>query len=198
MRGWSVELRYCRPTPKPGEVPDANYVVIGPNYFRTLQIPLRIGRPFRDADRPGAQPVVIVSDSLAGKYWPGQDPIGKRLEIVPTQTTRPSLAGSRRRGRQCQKWSVRSFHSRTLCSHTQHPWILWPHNILVRTEEIRWRSWRQSGREIGALEKDVPVSDINTMDEIVAGPVQGKAVMWLLGSLAGLARSLCLRSGSAA
>ena len=48
---------------------------------------------------------------------------------------------------------------------------------------LAWPAW--------ALEKDVPVSDISTMDEIVAGPVQqGKAVMWLLGSLAGLALAL--------
>src|SRR6267154_4395935 len=80
MRGWSGWnfVTADQPNPMPGEVPDANYVVIGPNYFRTLQIPLRVGRPFSDADLLGTQPVVIVSDSLAGKYWPGQDPIGKR------------------------------------------------------------------------------------------------------------------------
>src|SRR5579862_303130 len=47
MRNWSGWnfVTADQPNPKPGEVPDANYVVIGPNYFRTLQIPFHIGRP---------------------------------------------------------------------------------------------------------------------------------------------------------
>lgn len=195
MRGWSGWnfVTADQPKPVPGEVPDANYVVIGPNYFRTLQIPLRIGRPFSDADLPGTQPAVIVSESLAGKYWPGQNPIGKRLKISADANDKiqpwrvvVGVAGNVR-----SEGQYAPFIPELYVPYTQYPWILWPRNIVVRTEGDPLAIVAAIRHEIGGLEKDVPVSDISTMDEIVAGPVQqGKAVMWLLGSLAGLALAL--------
>jgi putative ABC transport system permease protein len=55
-----------------------------PSYFRTLGIPIVRGRHFTDADRRDGAPVAIVSESVAHHYWPGQDPIRKRLQLVPT------------------------------------------------------------------------------------------------------------------
>lgn len=52
---------------------------ISPGYFRTLRIPLRRGREFTDADAANAPPVAILSESLARKLWPNEDPLGKRL-----------------------------------------------------------------------------------------------------------------------
>lgn len=52
---------------------------ISPDYFRTLGIPLLQGRDFADRDRPNAPGVVVVSQSLAQKMWPGENPIGKRV-----------------------------------------------------------------------------------------------------------------------
>jgi putative ABC transport system permease protein len=55
-----------------------NALVLG-DYFQALGVPLKRGRLFNESDRPGAQAVVIVNESLARQFWPGQDPIGKRL-----------------------------------------------------------------------------------------------------------------------
>ncbi len=52
---------------------------ISPDYFRTLEIPLRQGRFFTDQDRENGVPVIIISETMARQFWPGQDPIGKRL-----------------------------------------------------------------------------------------------------------------------
>lgn len=52
---------------------------ISPDYFRTLCIPLLEGRDFTDRDRAGAPGVVIVSQQLARKMWPGENPIGQRI-----------------------------------------------------------------------------------------------------------------------
>jgi predicted permease len=61
--------------------------VIG-DYFRAAGIPLLRGRDFTEADRAGAPLVVIVNRTLAERYWPGQDPIGKRLRVgVPESPT---------------------------------------------------------------------------------------------------------------
>jgi predicted permease len=55
------------------------------DYFQTSRIPLVRGRYFSEQDHAGSLPVVIVSESIARRYWPGQDPIGKRLRWGPPQ-----------------------------------------------------------------------------------------------------------------
>jgi predicted permease len=60
--------------------PALNMEVVHPDHFATLGIPLVRGRAFTEADGPGAPPVTIVSEDVAGRTWPGADPIGKRLK----------------------------------------------------------------------------------------------------------------------
>jgi putative ABC transport system permease protein len=55
-----------------------------PSYFRTLGIPIVRGREFTPADRRDGAPVAIVSESVARRYWPGLDPVGRRLRFVAT------------------------------------------------------------------------------------------------------------------
>jgi predicted permease len=62
--------------------------VIG-DYFRAMGIPLLRGRTFTDADKPGAQLVVIVNHKFARHYWPDQDPIGKRIRVGTQQMQTP-------------------------------------------------------------------------------------------------------------
>ena len=58
----------------------ANINQVSPAYFRVLGIPLRAGRFFEDSDGKGSQPVVIVDESFAKQYFPGEDPIGKHIK----------------------------------------------------------------------------------------------------------------------
>jgi predicted permease len=60
--------------------PAVTYELATPSYFSTFGIRLKRGRLFTENDRAGATPVVIVSDAIAQYYWPGADPIGKRLD----------------------------------------------------------------------------------------------------------------------
>jgi predicted permease len=55
---------------------------VGPGHFRTLRIPLRAGRDFTPQDTAGAPRVAIVNETLARRFWPGQDAIGQRLRSV--------------------------------------------------------------------------------------------------------------------
>jgi putative ABC transport system permease protein len=155
-----------------------------------MQIPIVRGRVFSDFDTQSSEPAAIVSQSLATKYWPEQDPIGKRLKISgdADDNTQPwrtvvGVAGNVRSDG--QYWP---FRPEIYVPYTQFPWILYPRNIVVRTTVEPLSIVPEIRRQIAALDKDVPVSDIATMKEITAGPVQqGNAVMWLLGSLATLA-----------
>lgn len=186
--GWDF-VTADNPNPPAGDVPDANYLVVSPHYFRTMQIPLRVGRAFNEQDTLSAEPVVIVSESLARKYWPGQDPIGKRLKISgdandkaqPWRTVVGVAGNVRSNG---QYWP---FFPEIYVPYTQ-PWIMWPRNILVRTAGDPLAIVPQIRAEVGALDRDVPVSDINTMNEVAVVPMQqGQAATWLLEALAGLA-----------
>ncbi len=63
------------------EPPVAGYSFVTPNYFETLRIPIVRGRNFTVGEAEGESPVVIISQSTARRFWPGEDPLGKRLKI---------------------------------------------------------------------------------------------------------------------
>ena len=68
-----------RPEPEEGEAPAVDAVRVGPDYFDTLQISVLRGRGSTAGDTQEAPLVVAVSEALARRYWPGEDPLGKRL-----------------------------------------------------------------------------------------------------------------------
>jgi len=63
--------------------PVVSTVVSGPDYFRTVGATTVAGRDFSTEDLPDGQPVAIVNQSFVAKYWPGQEPLGKRLKLFP-------------------------------------------------------------------------------------------------------------------
>jgi putative ABC transport system permease protein len=65
--------------PQPHESMEISRAYIGPNYFRTLHTSLISGRDVTDGDGPGSQRIAYVNQALADRYWPGQNPIGKRI-----------------------------------------------------------------------------------------------------------------------
>ena len=69
------------PPADPNNLPTVDYRTITSGYFSTLRIPIVRGRPFNTADREDTQPVVIVSESMARKFWPNEDPIGRRMKL---------------------------------------------------------------------------------------------------------------------
>ena len=61
------------------EEPHSNLFSVTPDYFRTMKIALLQGRDFTPQDGPDTAPVVIVNESLARQFFPGENPIGKRM-----------------------------------------------------------------------------------------------------------------------
>jgi len=70
-----------RPAPPAGQEPDAEVSAVTSDYFRAMGIPLRSGRTFTERDTRDAPGVVIISEALARKNFPGEEPLGKRLRI---------------------------------------------------------------------------------------------------------------------
>jgi putative ABC transport system permease protein len=70
-----------RPAGAPGSNPNANHRVISPDYFKTVGIPVLRGRPFSDQDAEQAPMVAVIDDAFAQKHFPGEDPIGRGIDI---------------------------------------------------------------------------------------------------------------------
>jgi putative ABC transport system permease protein len=80
-----------RPRPPAGEEPTAFVTVATSGFFEALRIPLLRGRLFDEHDGADARPVAVVSDAMAARLWPGEDPLGKRFGIG---STGPSRSGA--------------------------------------------------------------------------------------------------------
>ena len=70
------------PKPEPGQEPVANVRSVTPQYFQAIKIPLRKGRYFTEEDRRGGAGAALINETLAGRYFPNEDPIGKRISNV--------------------------------------------------------------------------------------------------------------------
>jgi putative ABC transport system permease protein len=82
MTGWQTSfLPEGMPEPEPGKFPSAEMAVVTAGYFQTMKIPLLRGRAFEAQDTKDVTPVVIISQLMAERAFPGQDPIGKRIRI---------------------------------------------------------------------------------------------------------------------
>src|SRR5262249_4360749 len=69
-----------QPQVQGARTPEALYNSIGPNYFATMKIPFIAGRDFTDQDKDGSKRVVVVNETFARRFWPGQDALGKRFK----------------------------------------------------------------------------------------------------------------------
>src|SRR6516162_2641952 len=75
---WSFAIE-GRPSNKNSPSPDEEKRQVSPNYFRALETPLIQGRVFTEADKADAQPVIIVNQAFARKFWPNENALGKRI-----------------------------------------------------------------------------------------------------------------------
>jgi predicted permease len=79
--------------PTSGEKIELDTNSVGPEYFRTLDIPVLRGREFGDRDGTTSPPVLVVNERLAFLFWPGQDPIGKRVRLPGQADTMADVIG---------------------------------------------------------------------------------------------------------
>lgn len=78
---------------KPGEEAVADYTVAGTDYFRTMNIPLLRGRVFTDHDLANSPQVMVVSNAFVKRYFPNEDPIGRRIIFEGTDTIAREIVG---------------------------------------------------------------------------------------------------------
>ncbi|HVF41564.1 MAG TPA: ABC transporter permease, partial [Pyrinomonadaceae bacterium] len=177
-----------RPEPPPGEKPGTAVRVADSDYFATMDIPVLRGRNFTDFENAEARHVVIVSDSFARKFFPGEDPVGRRVNInmfeEPNPTEIIGVVGDVRSD------SVTKEDEPT--AYFPHPELAYPFMTLtVRTAGDPSEMAPAVRREISAIDPDQPVSDVRTMTQVMADTVgRARFSTLLFGLFAGLATLL--------
>jgi len=84
MGGWQTGFwREENPRPQPSDMLSSDLEVVGGGYFSTLKVPLLRGRAFNERDTKDSPRVIIIDQAMAEQYFPGEDPIGKRLGVDP-------------------------------------------------------------------------------------------------------------------
>ena len=94
---YTIHTDFIQPegyVPGKNESMEVDRGVAGPEYLRTVRTALLAGRDFTDRDNASAPPVSIINKALADRYWPGQDPIGKRLQVARQWTTVVGVAAN--------------------------------------------------------------------------------------------------------
>lgn len=160
--------------------------MISPDYFEALGVPLLRGRGFSAQDDQTSQGVAIVSESLARRFIPGEEAIGKRIKLGGRDSTRPWLVIVGIAG---------DVHDRALesdgrpCVYVPYPQFPASSMTLVVRGLSDLKPLISAIREeVWAVDKDQPVTDIKTMDQFVSDSVSSRKFNALLLSMfAGLA-----------
>jgi putative ABC transport system permease protein len=175
------------------ERPFAPVHVVSPDYFATIGVPLKAGRWFVDRDRADAPGVVIVNDAMARRFWPNQNPIGRRithdLSIVPGQQTSREIVGV--------VGDVRHFgleHASEPQMFVPHAQMPWPSMAIVLRTPLEAQALSGAVRQaVWSLDGTVPVPPPGRMEQLFADAVgQPRFRAWLLGLFAGTAMLLAM------
>jgi predicted permease len=140
----------------------------GKDYFRTLGTPVLRGRAFDDADREDAELVAIVSESVARRLWPGQDPIGKRIHYW----TPDSVNALRRVIGVAAETHLRMFRDATPMIYV--PWRqagFWQFNFGIRTSGDISTVLPALRREARAVDPQLMLWYVHPMDDLLAKPL---------------------------
>jgi predicted permease len=169
------------------ELPRAQLRTVSSDYFLVMGIPVLRGRAFRDADGREAPGVVIVNEELARRYWPGEDPVGKRLQtdIGPKGTwlTVVGVVGDVKHASLRDRPDPELY--RPYLQYLGFPqWAM----LAVRTAGDPLALSATLRREIRRLEPDQPIGEIKTMEQFVRDSLgRPRFYAVLLGIFAGLA-----------
>jgi predicted permease len=172
-----------RPKPEDRTGSKVDVHTVSPEYFPTYRIQIKRGRGLTGDDRTGSQPVAVISETAASRFWPGEDPVGKLIDV-----------GFRERWFEIVGVVADVKNNRledpasadVYIPHTQS--IDLPRMLSVRGTIDKAALTASVKREISALDRNVPLTTIKTMDEKFSeATAQARYNALLLGLFAALA-----------
>lgn len=162
-------------------LPQAAFRVISQDYFRALGVPLLRGRSFTPQDTEDAQAVAVINRTMAERFWPGQEAIGRRFKIGPSDSPNPWLVVVGVVGDVRQTSLDQALKPEVYVSHQQdRRFFAIPRDLVVRTEGDPLSMAAAVRGAIWELDKDLPLFRVQTMDHIVSLAVAGQRFNLLL------------------
>jgi len=185
-----------RAVPEPGREPMANVRNVTPQYFQTIRIPLLKGRYFTEQDQRGTVGSAIVNETLAKRYFPNEDPLGKRIKELhvnqndgdPKQYEIVGVVGDVHHNS-----LIRATTPEIYLPHRQNSWR-WG-NFIVRTSGDPGTLSRAFTDAIRATDKNVPVTRIKPLTESISDTVSQSRFYTLLFALFGVTGLLLTVTG---
>ena len=183
-RGFQVE---GRPAADRVNMPNADYTVACPNYFHTMGVPLLKGREFNHQDTVNSQGVIIINQTMAHRWWENEDPVGSAIRLGGSDGPRLVVVGI---AGDVRHWGLdEQVRPQFFRPYTQAAWPVM--SIVVRTTAHPATSTAVVRKALAEVLPDRPVSEVETMDDIVqdsVGPRRFPTI--LLGTFALLALTL--------
>ncbi len=168
----------------PSDRPRADYRTISPDYFQTMKIPILRGRVFTERDAADAPNVAIISRTCAELYWPDEDSLGRRIKVMGNWMTVVGVVGD-------VKQSGLDFAAapHIYVPTWQTPWLRV--GLLARTAAEPLSFAPALRRQIQAVDRDQPIYNIHTMEDLINESVSLRRLnMLLLGAFAFIALAL--------
>jgi predicted permease len=157
------------------------------DYFKTLGVPILQGRAFADTDTPSSPGVIIVSESLARKYWPGQSALGRRMHVLGPDGQAFEIVG------------VAADHKVRSLGEAPTPYVHFARSqqrgtyqvMMARTSGDAGALLAQMRRELLALEPNLVFIENQTMeDQVAATLLPARAGAWIVSTVGLVAMAL--------
>jgi putative ABC transport system permease protein len=175
-----------RPVPPRNQLPASIFSPVETGFFDTFGIPLLRGRTFLDSDDADAPRVVVVNQALANRFWPNENPIGKRLKQGWPESETPWREIVGVVGDTKQLGLDEEPMMQTYIPARQFP--LWEVRLALRTEVEPLTLVVPAKEVVRSMDPDLTVYEIETMDDIISSSVAPRQfTMVLLGIFAALA-----------
>lgn len=174
-----------QPSQKLGATEILPFNTVGDNYFRVMRIPVVRGRSFDAQDVPGGPTAVIINDRMASRFWPGADPIGRRMRLSPRQPwmTVVGVAGDvRARGPSDEGGDLEYYQSMRQEGYSAYS------TLVVRTVGDPRSLERAIRSEVSALDPRLPISSFATVEALMSQTLAvPRFSLWLMTGFAGVA-----------
>ena len=188
---WSIKIE-GRPY-VPEENPNGDFQAVTPGYFEAMGLKLVRGRLLTDADREDTMPAVVINDTMAARYWPDQEAIGRQFMMGTDDKPWLTIVGVV--GTVRHNAVIEEPRAEMYLAHAQLPAHIrsTPRGmtLVVKTAGNPIALTGQVRDAIRAIDRNLPVSDIKTMEQVAASALsQPRFVTFLLALFAGTALTL--------
>ncbi len=164
-----------RPVPAPGEENSIGYLIVGTDYFKTLGVRLMSGRDFTGQDAGEGAPVAMINETMARRYWPGEDPVGRGIRSSSAAADAPwirivGVVADVRHQNLFDPPRAEMYRPEAQKGPAEMTFI-----VRTKNDPLRWvPTLRQ---KVWGVDRDLPLFDIRAMQQLIDRRTEGSRAM---------------------